>query len=104
MDLGIKGHVAVVSGAGRGIGAATACLLGAEGARVVVWDRDEGPAKTIADEIIASGGEAIAVTGSVSEATQVDAVTRAVIDRFGTIHILVNNAGFAHISTAVETT
>ena len=104
MDLGIKGHVAVVTGAGRGIGARTARLLAEEGARVVVWDRDQGPADTVAGEIVAAGGEAMAVTGSVSEAAEVDTAARAVLGRFGTIHILVNNAGFAHIVTAIETT
>lgn len=103
MDLGINGHVAVVSGAGRGIGAATARQLAAEGARVVVWDRDEPVAKAVADEIISTGGEALAVTGSVSEAADVELVKQATLDHFGTIHILVNNAGFAHIVRAVDT-
>jgi 3-oxoacyl-[acyl-carrier protein] reductase len=104
MDLGISGHVAIVTGAGRGIGAATARLLAQEGAQVVVWDRDTGPAEELAAEIAASGGEAMAVTGSVSDGSDVEAVKRAVLDRFGTVHILVNNAGFAHIGKAVETT
>ena len=104
MDLGIRGHVAVVSGAGRGIGAATARLLAAEGAHVVVWDRDEPPAKAVAEEIAAAGGTAMPVTGSVSDAAAVEAVRRAVLARFGSVHILVNNAGFAHIGAAVETT
>ena len=51
MDLGIKGHVAIVTGAGRGIGAAAAKMLAAEGARVVVWDRDERPAQEVVDDI-----------------------------------------------------
>ena len=66
MDLGIGGQVAVVSGAGRGIGAATARLLAAEGARVVVWDRDEAPARAVVEEITGAGGEALAAAGSVS--------------------------------------
>ena len=103
MDLGIAGQVAVVSGAGRGIGAATARLLAAEGARVVVWDRDEEPARAVASEIETGGGQALAATGSVSSAKDVDEVTRKAIDRFGTVHILVNNAGFAHIGAAVST-
>jgi 3-oxoacyl-[acyl-carrier protein] reductase len=104
MDLGIQGHVAVVSGAGRGIGAATARLLAAEGAQVVVWDRDEGPAQAVAAEIGAAGGTALAVAGSVSEAAEVEAARQVVLSRFGTVHILVNNAGFAHIGAAVDTT
>jgi len=104
MDLGIKDQVAVVSGAGRGIGAATARLLAAEGARVVVWDRDDEVATAVANEIAARGGQALAVTGSVTDLPAVEAVTRAALTRFGTIHILVNNAGFAHIGPAITTT
>jgi 3-oxoacyl-[acyl-carrier protein] reductase len=104
MDLEIRGHVAVVTGAGRGIGRATARMLATEGARVVVWDRDAEPARAVADEIEAAGGEALGVTGSVSEAAEVEAVRREALARFGSVHILVNNAGFAHIGKAVETT
>jgi 3-oxoacyl-[acyl-carrier protein] reductase len=104
MDIGIKGHVAVVTGGGRGIGAATARLLAAEGARLVVWDRDCEPAEAVAREIVAAGGEAMAITGSVSVTAEVEAVKAAVLARFGTAHILVNNAGFAHIGPALETT
>ena len=104
MDLGIKGHVAVVTGAGRGIGAATARMLAAEGALVAVWDRDAEPAAAVAAEIEAAGGTAMPITGSVSVVADVEAVRSAVLDRFGTAHILVNNAGFAHIGPAVDTT
>jgi 3-oxoacyl-[acyl-carrier protein] reductase len=103
MDLGIRDHVAVVTGGGRGIGAAATRLLAQEGARVVVWDRDAAAEET-AKSIGAAGGTAMAVTGSVGSAADVERVTKAVTERFGTIHILVNNAGFAHIGPAVETT
>ena len=104
MDLGIRGHVAVVTGGGRGIGAATARMLAAEGAQVVVWDRDAEPAAAVAAEIEAAGGTAMPLAGSVSVAADVEAARAAVLTRFGTAHILVNNAGFAHIVRAVETT
>lgn len=104
MDLGIKDHIAVVTGSGRGIGAATARMLAAEGAKVVVWDRDEAPAALVAAEIEAAGGTAFAVTGSVSVAKDVENVARKVLERFGSIHILVNNAGFAHIGPVTTTT
>jgi 3-oxoacyl-[acyl-carrier protein] reductase len=104
MDLGIKGHVAVVTGAGRGIGAATALMLAAEGARVVVWDRDIEPAEAVAADITAGGGEAMAIAGSVTVAAEVETVKSSVLARFGSVQILVNNAGFAHIAAAVETT
>jgi 3-oxoacyl-[acyl-carrier protein] reductase len=102
MDLGIKDHVAVVTGAGRGIGAAAARLLAQEGAQVVVWDRDAA-AEELAKSISATGGRAMAVTGSVGSAADVDRIAKAVIERFGSVHILINNAGFAHIGPAVET-
>ncbi len=104
MDLGIGGQVAVVTGAGRGIGAATALLLAQEGAKVVVWDRDDGPAREITKAIEALGGEAMALTGSVSSRTDVETVTKLILARFGAIHILVNNAGFAHIGPITKTT
>ncbi len=104
MDLGIKGHVAVVTGAGRGIGAATAVMLAGEGARVVVWDRDIEPAEAVAAGINAAGGEAMAIAGSVTVAAEIEMVKSAVLGRFGSVQILVNNAGFAHIAPAVETT
>jgi 3-oxoacyl-[acyl-carrier protein] reductase len=104
MDLGIAGQVAVVTGAGRGIGAATARLFAEEGAKVVAWDRDEAPARELASAIEDAGGEAVALTGSVTSRQDVEAVTKAIVERFGTIHILVNNAGFAHIGPITNVT
>jgi 3-oxoacyl-[acyl-carrier protein] reductase len=104
MDLGIGGQVAVVTGAGRGIGKATALLFAEEGAKVVVWDRDEAPAREVAQKIEAVGGEALALTGSVTSPSDVESRTKAILGRFGTIHILVNNAGFAHIGPITEVT
>jgi 3-oxoacyl-[acyl-carrier protein] reductase len=104
MDIGIKGQVAIVTGAARGIGAATVRMLAAEGAYVVIWDRDAEPAQALAEEITSAGGNAMSITGSVSDPAAVEAVRRAVLDRFGTVHILVCNAGFAHIVRTVDTT
>jgi 3-oxoacyl-[acyl-carrier protein] reductase len=104
MDIGITGHVAVVTGAGRGIGAETAKMLAAESAKVVVWDRDVESAQTVAADISAAGGEAMAIAGSVTDAADVEKVKSAVLARFGSVKILVNNAGFAHIAPAVDTT
>jgi 3-oxoacyl-[acyl-carrier protein] reductase len=102
MDIGIRGQVAVITGGGRGIGATTARLLADEGAKVVVFDRDAGPAQRVALKITESGGEALAVTGSVASRADVESVTAKVLERFGTVHILVNNAGFAHIAKLTE--
>src|SRR3954463_10193610 len=96
------GRVAVVTGAGRGIGRAYAQLLAARGASVVVNDRggsmdgtgaDVEPASTVADEIVMAGGVAIADTGDVSSASGAHALVDSALDRFGRIDIVLNNAG-----------
>ena len=102
MDIGIRGQVAVVTGGGRGIGAATARMLADEGAKVVIFDKDADPARKVARQIVASGAEALAITGSVASRTDVESLAAQVIERFGTVHILVNNAGFAHIAKLTE--
>lgn len=101
MDLGLAGQVAVVTGGGRGIGAATIRMLAEEGARVVVCDRDAS-AESVAREVEAAGGEALAVIGSVTSSEDIAAMRAAIESRFGTVHVLVNNAGFAHIGPLVE--
>ena len=85
--------MAVVTGAGRGLGREHALLLAAEGAAVVVNDLDDEPAQAVVDEIVAAGGRAVAVPGDVAawEAGQ-DLVAGAVA-AFGDLHVLVNNAG-----------
>lgn len=90
----LKDQVAIVTGSGRGIGAATAKLMAAEGARIVVSDLDANPAEAVAEEIRKAGGEAIAVPGDVTDPAFPDALMKATASAFGTISILVNNAGY----------
>jgi NAD(P)-dependent dehydrogenase (short-subunit alcohol dehydrogenase family) len=94
--------VAVVTGAGRGIGRAYALLLAERGAAVVVNDlggsmdgvgSDSGPAAEVADEITALGGAAVADTSDIARVAGAGAVVQAALTRFGRIDILVNNAG-----------
>src|SRR6516164_8227003 len=98
----VAGKVAIVTGAGRGIGRGIALLLAREGARVVVCDigasldgagTDVGPAQTVVNEIKKAGGEAIASTVSISEPGNAEKIVAAALDQFGRVDILVNNAG-----------
>jgi NAD(P)-dependent dehydrogenase (short-subunit alcohol dehydrogenase family) len=98
-------RVALVTGAGRGIGRAHALTLAAGGCAVVVNDigaaldgvgRDDGPARVVVDEIEAAGGRAIADLTDVGSVAGGQAAVTAAIEAFGRIDIVVNNAGFAH--------
>ena len=89
----IKGKVAVVTGAARGIGQAIASDLAGFGARVVIADMDLKNAQKVAREIESAGGKAIAVKTDVSDGKSVGQMVRRTIEKFGKIDILVNNAG-----------
>ena len=86
-------RVAVVTGAARGIGAATAVRLAAEGRAVAVLDLDEAACKDTVEKITAAGGTAIAVGADVSDEAQVEAAVARVVEELGAPTILVNNAG-----------
>ncbi len=98
----LDGRVAIITGAGRGIGREHALLFAAEGAKVVVNDlggandgsgADAGPAHEVAEEIRAMGGEAIANTDDVADWEGGQRMVNAAIEAFGDLHVLVNNAG-----------
>ncbi len=98
----LDGRVAVVTGAGRGIGRAHALLLASEGARLVVNDlgsssggegADPQPAAVVAEEIRAAGGEAVYNTDDVADWDGAARLVQQAIDTYGDLHILVNNAG-----------
>ena len=89
----LSGRVALVTGAGRGIGAATATRLAEEGARVTLADLDLESCEKVVAEITAAGGEATAVRCNVSSAADAQAAIDAALAAYGQLDILVNNAG-----------
>jgi 3-oxoacyl-[acyl-carrier protein] reductase len=91
----IDGKVAIVTGSGRGIGAASAKKLGAEGALVVVSDIDPAPAEETVAAIRSAGGSAIAVVGDVTAPAFPSHLIKATLDSFGGLDIIVNSAGYA---------
>ena len=97
-----EGRVAIVTGAGRGIGREHALSLAAQGAKVVVNDLgggvdgsggDASPAQQVVDEIRAMGGEAVANGDSVSDWAGAERLVQTAVDTFGDLHVVVNNAG-----------
>lgn len=89
----LEGKVAIVTGAGAGIGKATAKLLGMEGAKVCVADLSDEHGMLVAQEIEASGGEALIVQGDVSQEEDAEKIVAQTVERFERIDILFNNAG-----------
>jgi NAD(P)-dependent dehydrogenase (short-subunit alcohol dehydrogenase family) len=92
-ELRFDGEVAIVTGAGNGLGRGYARELAARGAAVVCNDVDEAAAGRTADEITHDGGRAVAQTSSVATAEGGTAIVQAALDAFGSVEIVVNNAG-----------
>lgn len=89
-----KDKVVIVTGSARGIGKVTVKKFAQEGAAVVVWDIIEETARETAGEIEGEGGKVLCVAGDVSKAGDVQKIITQTAETFGTIHVLVNNAGF----------
>ncbi|KAG0088164.1 Methionine aminopeptidase 1 [Podila epicladia] len=100
----LSSQVAIVTGAGQGIGGATALLFAKEGASVVVSDLDDVKGKAIAAQITQSGGKAIAVSGDVTDPAFPDRLIGETIKAFGKINIIVNNAGYTFDGMLHKTT
>jgi len=99
----LQGKIAVVTGAGSGIGAAIATLFARQAAHVVVLDVDEAAARRTAAAIMDAGGRADAYACDVSQAPRIAEVFGAVDATHGRLDILVNNAGIAHVGTIEQT-
>ena len=91
-SMKLQGQVAIITGGGRGIGAAAGRLLAEAGAKVVLSARSENQIEAVAGEIRTSGGRAIAVPCDVSSAEQIEEVVEAALTQYDRVDILVNNA------------
>ena len=92
----LDGRIALVTGAGSGIGRESALLFALEGASVVCVDLDEPSATSTADAIVDAGGEAIAVRADVSSSEDSEKMVQRAEDTFGGLHVMFNNAGIMH--------
>src|SRR4051812_3011671 len=93
----LDGRVAVITGAGSGLGRRSALLFADEGARIVVADVNADRAHRVADEIVAAGGEANAVACDVSVESEVRGLVDHAVQTYGTLDVMFNNAGIPHV-------
>ncbi len=109
----LDGRVAIITGAGRGLGREHALLFASEGAKVVVNDLggdidgtgdDRAPAQQVVDEIKAMGGEAVANVDNVADWDGAQKLIQTAVDTFGGLHVLVNNAGILRDRVIVNMT
>jgi NAD(P)-dependent dehydrogenase (short-subunit alcohol dehydrogenase family) len=98
----LDGRVAIVTGSGQGIGRGIALALAMEGAAVVVADLNADTARDAAREIEGRGAQALAVHCDITRAADIDACIKATLERFGALHILVNNAQAARVNVPLE--
>jgi len=100
----LQGKVAIVTGAGRGIGRSIALTLARNGARVSLAARTEAELQAVRSEIGAFGGQAASFPTDVSDESEVISLVRNTVERFGQLDILINNAGIGIFGPLVETT
>ena len=100
----LQNKIAVITGAGQGIGKTTAHLFAREGASIIVADINLEHAQTTANEITANGGKAIAVNVNVASLKECEALAKTAVEKYGTIDILVNNAGITRDATLAKMT
>jgi NAD(P)-dependent dehydrogenase (short-subunit alcohol dehydrogenase family) len=100
----LKDRVAIVTGGSQGIGEAIARRFAAEGAKVAILNRDQKKAAAVIASIRQAGGEALAVQADIGRVGQIEAAVTHVVNEYGTVHILVNNAGLYLMSRLGKTT
>jgi len=102
MDL--KGKVAIITGARRGMGKADALLLAKSGVKISVVDISQDECQSVVDEIKKEGGEAMAIKCDVTKKSEVEEAVKKTVDKFGRLDILVNNAGICQFKPFLEMT
>jgi len=99
----LAGKTALITGAGTGIGRAIALAMAREGAQITLAARRPEPLESVAAEIVAAGGAALAIECDVTNRTSVEAALAATVKRFGKVNVVVNNAGAAVVADAEKT-
>jgi 2-keto-3-deoxy-L-fuconate dehydrogenase len=99
----LDGKVALVTGAGSGIGEQIARLFARQGAAVLIGDIDEAGGRRVVDEITAAGGRAAYQRLNVTDAASAESAVQAAVESFGGLHLLVNNAGVGYVGDVLET-
>jgi meso-butanediol dehydrogenase / (S,S)-butanediol dehydrogenase / diacetyl reductase len=99
----LAGKTALITGAGTGIGRAIALAMAREGARIALAARRREPLESVAAEIVAAGGASVAIECDVTNRASVEAALATAVKRFGTVNVVVNNAGVAVVADAEKT-
>ncbi|WP_320053605.1 3-oxoacyl-ACP reductase FabG [uncultured Acetobacteroides sp.] len=100
----LENKVAIITGGAAGIGAATATRFAGEGATAIIWDLDEARGTALAEQLCSEGKKATFAKVNTAKYEEIEAATKAVIEKFGRIDILINNAGITRDSTLKKMT